>query len=107
MRYREFAGEADIQAMVALARVSRADNLHVIDLPYRLSSWALDDAPNVGLWVDAEDRLLAWAVMQTPFWTVDYVCHPQADPWLAAPFRRWRTWAHTSCSALDTPASGW
>ena len=79
MRYRKFAGEADMQAMMALARVSRADNLHVVDLPYRLSSWALDDVLNVSLWVDAEDHLLAWAVMQAPFWTVDYVCHPQAS----------------------------
>jgi len=47
---RRFGGAADIQAMTALARASAADNLHVVDLPYRFSSWALDDPANVGLW---------------------------------------------------------
>ena len=77
---REFSGEADLQAMAALAQASPADNLHVIDLPYRFSSWALDDADNVGLWVNAEGQLQAWAVMQTPFWTIDYARHPDAGP---------------------------
>ncbi len=76
---RAFSGQADVQAMLALAAAYPAENLHIVDLPYRFSSWALDDPANVGLWVDAEGQLLAWAVMQTPFWTVDYVCHPGAS----------------------------
>jgi ribosomal protein S18 acetylase RimI-like enzyme len=76
---RPFSGKADIQAMCALARLSPIDNLHVVDLPYRLGSWALDDPANIGLWTDADGQLLAWAVMQTPFWTIDYACHPQSD----------------------------
>lgn len=75
---RAFSGQADVQAMSALAAAFPADNLHIVDLPYRCSSWALDDPNNVGLWIDAEGQLLAWAVMQTPFWTVDYACHPDA-----------------------------
>jgi ribosomal protein S18 acetylase RimI-like enzyme len=39
----------------------------------------VDDAGNAGLWVDAEGELLAWAVMQTPFWTIDYAIHPDAS----------------------------
>lgn len=73
-----FSGELDMQAMMALSAAFPADNLHIADLPYRFSSWALDDPGNVSLWVDAEGRLLAWAVMQTPFWTVDYAYHPHA-----------------------------
>ncbi len=75
---RAFSGASDVQAMLALAAAFPADNLHIVDLPYRFSSWALDDPANVGLWVDAEGQLLAWAVMQTPFWTVDDVCYPGA-----------------------------
>jgi len=73
-----FSGQSDAQAMLALAAAFPADNLHIVDLPYRFSSWALDDPANVGLWLDAEGPLLAWAVMQIPFWTVDCVCHPDA-----------------------------
>ena len=62
---------------MALVHIAPGDNVHVVDLPYRLSSWALDHPENVGLWVHVEGELLAWAVMQTPFWTIDYVCHPQ------------------------------
>jgi ribosomal protein S18 acetylase RimI-like enzyme len=86
---REFAGKADIQAMVALAHVAPTANAHVVDLPYRLSSWALDHADNAGLWVDAEGELLAWAVMQTPFWTIDYVCHPDAEKSLHRQILAW------------------
>lgn len=64
--------------MSALARQFPQDNLHVVDLPYRFSSWAFDDPENVALWFDENQRLIAWAVMQSPFWTIDYVCHPEA-----------------------------
>jgi hypothetical protein len=86
---RGFSGETDMEAMIALARACPADTLHVVDLPYRLCSWALDDTQNVGLWVGAEGQLLAWAVMQTPFWMIDYVCHPDADPALRRQVLAW------------------
>lgn len=68
----KFSGEADIRVMTALVHDFPADNLHTVDLPYRFSSWAFDDPDNVRLWRDANGQLLAWAVMQTPFWTIDY-----------------------------------
>jgi len=43
---RPFSGEPDKDKMIALAWQSPADNLPVIDLPYRLSSWSLDDSLN-------------------------------------------------------------
>ena len=99
---REFSGEADIQAMMALARLAPGENLHIIDLPYRLSSWALDHPGTVGLWVNAEGQLLAWAVLQTPFWTLDCVCHPDSGESL---HRRVLAWADARALAvLDTPA---
>ena len=86
---REFSGEADKQEMAALVHAFPTGNLHVVDLPYRLSSWAFDDPENVGLWVNAEGRLLAWAVMQTPFGTIDYTCHPNADQSLHQQILAW------------------
>lgn len=69
---------ADLQAMSALVRRFAADNLHVIDLPYRFSSWALDELENTRLWFTPEGDLAAWAVMQSPWWMVDYALHPAA-----------------------------
>lgn len=86
---RVFAGEVDLNAMLALSRASAAGNLHVVDLPYRLSSWALDDPHNVGLWFDTEGRLLAWAVMQTPFWAIDYAFAPGAESHLHRQVLAW------------------
>jgi ribosomal protein S18 acetylase RimI-like enzyme len=65
--------------MIDLAIRERQETLHVMDLPYRLSSWALDDPANAGLWFDDGGRLAAWAVMQLPFWTVDCVIPSPAD----------------------------
>jgi ribosomal protein S18 acetylase RimI-like enzyme len=39
----------------------------------------LDDPENIGLWFDENQQLVAWAVLQTPFWTIDYACHPEAE----------------------------
>jgi ribosomal protein S18 acetylase RimI-like enzyme len=75
----KYAGEADMGKMVELAKSSLSENLHVTDLPYRLSSWALDEPDNIGLWVDENNHLVAWSVMQTPFWAIDYVLRPDAE----------------------------
>ena len=97
---REFSGETDKRAMIRLAQSFPNESVHVVDLPYRLSSWALDDPTNIGLWVDAEGQLQAWAVMQTPFWTIDYAYHPDADVSL---HRQVLAWAdHRARQALDT-----
>ncbi|MFO7661011.1 MAG: hypothetical protein R6X18_00315 [Chloroflexota bacterium] len=82
MNQRPFSGKADIQRMIALSQVRPDDNLHVIDLPYRLSSWSLDDPDNAALWADSHGQLLAWAIMQTPFWAIDYVIHPGVEQML-------------------------
>ena len=73
---RALTGAADKRHMAELAYRFAADHLHVVDQPYRFSSWAFDEPDNSQLWVDDEGHVLAWAVMQTPFWTIDYACHP-------------------------------
>ena len=85
---------------MALAHACPTDNLHVVDLPYRLSSWALDDPDNVGLWANAEGQLLAWAVVQTPFWTIDYAYHPDADRNLHQQILAWAD--RRACRLLGT-----
>ena len=75
---RPYTGDPDLHSMSALANAFPTHNLHVTDLPYRFSSWALDYPNNIALWVDAGGTLLGWAVLQTPFWTIDAAVHPQA-----------------------------
>jgi ribosomal protein S18 acetylase RimI-like enzyme len=79
MRQITFQDETDKQRMSALVHQFPADNLHVADLPYRLSSWAFDDPDNVRLWFDDEEQLVGWAVLQTPFWTIDYAYNPNVE----------------------------
>ena len=79
IKQRAYAGAGDVQPMMALAHVLPADNLHVVDQPYRFSSWALDEPDNVQLWVDEQEEVVAWVVMQTPFWSIDYACHPSVS----------------------------
>ena len=74
---RPFVDEADLRAMASLVNKFASENMHVVDLPYRFSSWAMDYPENVGLWFDSNNNVVGWAVMQTPFWTIDYAFHPQ------------------------------
>ncbi len=70
---------SDLPLILELAHRDPAENLHVIDLPYRLSSWALSDPNNARLWFDETGVLRAWSVLQSPFWIIDYALDPASD----------------------------
>ena len=93
---RNYIGEPDKLIMIQLAQQLRQETLHVTDLPYRLSSWALDQPANIALWVSEDSQVMAWAVMQTPFWTADYVYIP--DPGLGL-HRKILEWVDDQASA--------
>jgi ribosomal protein S18 acetylase RimI-like enzyme len=98
---RLYCGDADKTEMAALARAFPAEHTHVIDLPYRLSSWAFDFPENVGLWVDSDEQLAAWAVLQKPFWTIDCACHPAAQEELYPLLLAWAD--QRARQIIDTP----
>jgi len=75
---RAFHGPSDWVQMSAVVHAQPGDHLHVVDLPYRLCSWAFDDSANCALWQGADGRVIAWAVLQSPFWSIDYAIHPTA-----------------------------
>jgi ribosomal protein S18 acetylase RimI-like enzyme len=100
---RSFRGAADIQEMIARAQAFPEDSLHVVDLPYRLSSWAIDFPENVGLWIDVRGELVAWAVLQSPFWTIDYAFHRGAG---ASIHRQILGWADGRARQILDTASG-
>ncbi len=84
-----YQGDRDRQRMMALAQEYPQANFHCIDLPYRFSSWAFDSVENIGLWEDDQGQLVAWAVLQTPFWTIDVVFHPTVEDVLHAQVLEW------------------
>jgi mycothiol synthase len=86
---RTYSGEADKKSMASLAQAFPASHLHTVDLPYRLSSWGLDAPENAQLWDTAKGKLMGWAALQTPFWTIDYACHPAAACALFAEMLAW------------------
>lgn len=63
----------DSEPLISLASRQPERHLHLIDLPYRLSSWALDRPENLRVWRDAGGAPSAWAVVQSPFWAIDIV----------------------------------
>lgn len=86
---RTYSTEQDKYLMSALARQCSENNLHVVDLPYRFSSWAFDNLENINLWFDENQQLVAWVVLQSPFWTIDYVCHPEYESHLHREILSW------------------
>ncbi len=95
--------------MESLARQSRAAHLHVTDLPYRLSTSALDDPENARLWTDEDGQLLGWMVMQIPFDALDFVCLPEMEAELLPEMLAWadeRSRAHPDMIPLGTPEDG-
>lgn len=98
-----YTGIHDLPAMRALACAFPDENLRRTDLPYRFSSWALDDADNAALWRDENGSLVGWAILQRPFWSVDYAYHPLAGEEL---HRQILEWADARARAvLNTPYS--
>lgn len=98
---RPYSSEADKAEMAELARSFPVEHTHVVDLPYRLSSWAFDYPENTEVWVDDQGKLAAWAVMQTPFWTIDFACRPAAQEELYPLLLAWAD--QRARQIIDTP----
>jgi len=103
IKMRPFVGKNVLNAMTALGQTYPEGWIHSADLPYRLSSWALDDPAKIGLWEDDQGALLAWAVLNTPFWTMDYKLHPAAPHEL---YREVLGWLNGRATALAQTPDG-
>ncbi len=93
----------DLAKVLNLADVSGLNIPHVADWPYRFSSWALDNPLNARAWFDTSSRLLGWAVMQTPFWAIDCVVHPDAPSHL---YREMLEWAQSRAAEMAALGEG-
>ena len=97
-KQRPYRGDADKILMLETAHHAGPTATHVVDLPYRLSSWSLDDPENVGLWEDETGKLAAWATFQFPMWFVDVAFDVRYDsPELQSQVLAW----------VDEKAAGW
>jgi hypothetical protein len=94
---------ADFPSMATLIHDFPEGTLHVVDLPYRLSSWTFDYPENTQLWFNPEGELLAWASLQVPFWTIDYAYRPDTEYDL---HRTILDWADQQARKLLNTASG-
>ncbi|HET9909935.1 MAG TPA: hypothetical protein VFQ23_25025, partial [Anaerolineales bacterium] len=99
---REFRGNTDLASMAELVRRFPTENLHVVDLPYRFSSWSFEYPENIRLWTDEGGQILAWAVLQVPFWTIDYAYHPEFHNPLHLQILKWAD--EQAHRAVDTPS---
>lgn len=93
----------DLPAVLALADYSLLGLPHLADWPYRFASWALDDSEGAQVWLDDAGRLLGWAVLQTPFWAIDCIVHPDAPSSL---YREMLVWAKTKAQTLTAAGAG-
>jgi len=86
---RNFSGKTDLESMANLVHKFPTENLHVVDLPYRFSSSTFDHPENIRLWSDENGQLLAWVILQVPFWKIDYAYHPAAGQNLHVQILNW------------------
>lgn len=56
---------------------------NLVDLPYRLSSWALDDPANYHIW-EADGQVQAVGLIQLPWLALDYALRPGSESLVAA-----------------------
>ncbi len=73
----------------SLVEYSPHEHVHVIDLPWRLSSWAWPIPGQTKFWSTPNGDVQAWACLQTPFWSIDYAIHPDAPATLATEVVSW------------------
>jgi len=73
---RAFRGVADLPLIVDLVRAQPSSCRHVIDLPWRLSSPAINEGRDAAYWTDAAGRVVGFAAWQYYWATLDFFILP-------------------------------
>ncbi len=69
---------ADLAQLAAFFAAHPQGFANLVDLPYRLASWSLEDPANVRVW-ERDGELQAVAMLQMPWFTLDYTFALGAD----------------------------
>lgn len=101
--HRELSLQNDLAEVLNLADVSGLNIPHIADWPYRFSSWAMDELSNTRGWYDSSSRLIGWAAIQTRFWAIDCVAHPEAPAHL---YREMISWAKSRVAEMAAGGAG-
>jgi mycothiol synthase len=72
---REYAGESDVPLIAELINAAPSTGRHLIDFPWRLSSFPPASMPNAGLWL-SDDRLVGFAAWQIWWAVLDFYIRP-------------------------------
>src|SRR5690348_12998581 len=75
---RPLVDETDRARIMALVRARAGETLHVADLPYRLASPSAHTDEDARVWEDGRGDLVAFAVVQLAWGTLDYFIRPDA-----------------------------
>ena len=97
---------SDLAEMLQLALLSPQSNFRCFDLPYRLSSCASDSDENGQLWYK-DDQLIAWAILQTPFWALDFCIHPEYEEDMLPIILKWTDQKATALFDTQCGRSAW
>lgn len=76
IQQRAYRGQEDWPSFCSIVYAFPENNFHVIDFPYRLCSFSLEDERNVAIWEDDSGNVVAFAIWQVPFAVLDYSFHP-------------------------------
>lgn len=75
---RPLVGATDRARIMALVRAHASENVHIADLPYRLASPSASSEEDARVWEDARGDLVAFAIAQSPWGTLDFFIRPDA-----------------------------
>ena len=50
-------------------------HIHIVDMPYRMTSIWQDQGCEIGIW-DKASEIAAWAIFQPAWWNLDFAIHP-------------------------------
>ena len=99
MTVRPYADDADLLLIADLVRAAPPTSRHLVDFPWRLSSRALESAPDVGLWVTPDGELVGFAAWQV--WWAALDVYIRAGPYRQEIEEAIFAWAPERFRALD------
>jgi mycothiol synthase len=104
---RAYRGASDLDLLYSFVQAHPRGQIHLLDLPYRLASWAFETPENVSMWLDSAGEVAGWVVLQTPFWTIDLACRPKDEAALLPQMLAWAERRAMEALGTDSGRPAW